>query len=427
MISIENAKGTVRFSFKDSIKTLEASKKQKSLIFMFFSFGGERLKYSTGYKSCYENWDFQKQRIKENKSGILNSREVNEYLSKLEVNIKKEFSRLMSEGVSINKSELKTFLDKYHNKRVVAEKKVIKSFFDYADDFINERNASVITIRSYKQTILKLKDYEKVYGEKLDFDSIDKSFYLRFNQYMNDKGYSLNTTAKHIKNLKVFLNNCLYEGYSTNTKFKSKDFKAKTEITTAIYLNENEIEIMHNLDLSSNKNRELARDIFLLGCYTGQRVSDYNGLKYDSIVEINGTQYFKIKQKKTKAIVHCPITKEIREIMDRNGGLPPKKMNEQYINKFIKEVGLQMKLKDKISCVSTVGGKEIIELIPRYKLLHTHSARRSFCSNMYKKGMPVIDIRLFSGHKSERELYKYIRIENEERASHVVSQGFFNI
>jgi hypothetical protein len=86
-----------------------------------------------------------------------------------------------------------------------------------------------------------------------------------------------------------------------------------------------------------------------------------------------------------------------------------------------------MKLNEMVTCTHTKGGKEVIELIPKHQLLHTHSARRSFCSNMYKKKMPLFDIMLFSGHKTEREFYKYIRIKGEERASHVVKQGFFNI
>ena len=46
---------------------------------------------------------------------------------------------------------------------------------------------------------------------------------------------------------------------------------------------------------------------------------------------------------------------------------------------------------------------------------------------MYLKKMPVFDIMHFSGHKTEREFYKYIRIAGEQRASHIVDSGFFNI
>jgi hypothetical protein len=68
---------------------------------------------------------------------------------------------------------------------------------------------------------------------------------------------------------------------------------------------------------------ELARDKFLMGCYTGQRVSDYNGITSDNIIDINRLECFRIKQRKTKNIVDCPITLEIREIMSRYNNQPP--------------------------------------------------------------------------------------------------------
>ena len=42
--------------------------------------------------------------------------------------------------------------------------------------------------------------------------------------------------------------------------------------------------------------------------------------------------------------------------------------------------------------------------------------------------MPIFDIMQFSGHKTEREFYKYIRITGEDRASHIVDSGlYFNL
>ena len=104
-----------------------------------------------------------------------------------------------------------------------------------------------------------------------------------------------------------------------------------------------------------------------------------------------------------------------------------KKLNEQDINEELKKLGERLGFSKKIKCEYTKGGKRVVEMIPKYNLIHTHTARRSFCTNMYLKKMPVFDIMLFSGHKTEKEFYKYIRIKDEERASHIVNQGFFNI
>ena len=69
-------------------------------------------------------------------------------------------------------------------------------------------------------------------------------------------------------------------------------FSIPTEEPTKIYLSENDIRTMKDLDLSDDKTMELARDIFLMGCYTGQRISDYNRLSGIDIVEKDGVHFF---------------------------------------------------------------------------------------------------------------------------------------
>lgn len=428
--TVNSTNGVLRFAFKDPIKALQGSKKKESLIFLYFSYSGNRFKYSTGYKSCFENWDFDKQKIKEGKSSIVNSREVNEYLSNIDTAIKKEYSRLIAEQIMITNDILKVFLDDFLNKNIVVEKSKPLFFFDFAEKFLEEKtkDISIITKRSYKQTILKIKNFGLYNSEKIDFNSFDKKFVINFINYLEELDFALNTISKHLKNLKTFLREASRKNLISNTNFNILDFSVKPEETTAIYLTNDELTKMLNKDLSKNSELELARDVFLIGCYTGQRVSDYNGLTKESIRTINGVDYFKIKQKKTKATVQCPITKEIREIMDkRHEGMPPKKILEQHLNKHIKDVGLLLKFEEKIECRINKGGEEIMEYVPKYKLIHSHTARRSFCTNMYKKEMPIFDIMHFSGHKTEREFYKYIRIEGEERASHIVGKGFFNV
>ncbi|MDD5149857.1 MAG: site-specific integrase [Flavobacterium sp.] len=427
--TIENSNGIVRFAFKESIRQLENDKKKDSLIFLHFSYGGNRFKYSTGYKSCFMDWDFDKQRIKQTKSNIINAIEVNEFLSKIENVVKKEYSRLIAEQIIINNDVLKRFLDIYLNKNVIIDNSIPKTFFEFCEEILNQKakDISIITKRSYKQTLLKVKNYGIDNNEKINFNSFDKGFVLNFIDYLQEKDFSQNTISKHLKNLKTFLIEANQKRLIKNLDFNIKDFSVTPEETTAIYLSTDELKKMLDLDLSEKKHYELARDVFLIGCYTGQRVSDYNGLTSSSIKIINDKEYFSIKQKKTGAKVNCYITKEIKQIMNlRYNGLPPRKILEKDLNKYIKIIGGMLKFNEKIECIFKKGGKEIREYIPKYKLIHSHTARRSFCTNMYKNKMPVFDIMLFSGHKSEKEFYKYIRIAGEERASHIVSKGFFD-
>ncbi|MCF1420321.1 tyrosine-type recombinase/integrase [Mangrovimonas futianensis] len=432
--TIERSKGKVRFAFKDSNASLQKNKKKQSLIYLHFTYGKNKFKYSSGYKSCFEDWDFTRQRIK-NKVGISNKDEVNGHLSDLEKFIYKQYNELSKEHEVVPKHLLKYALDVKTNKVIPHKVKNKKgmSFFEVIDEFIEIKKGEIskITIRSYEQTKKRLEEYQKHYNETLMFDFIDMSFYNKFNRFMEASGYSLNTIGKHIKTLKTFMNYALIEGYSTNLRFKSDDFKVKKEITTEIYLTDDEIKQMYEYDLSKYPELEHARDVFLMGCYTGQRISDYNGLKKDDIVVIGGLKCFKIRQKKNRKhsrVVDCPITKEMKSIMDlRYSGNPPKKIHEQDLNENIKQVGQMLEWDELVKCEFTKGGEYQTEMIPKYDLIKSHTARRSFCTNKYKAGMSVYDIMLFSGHTTEKEFYKYIRIKNEERAVHIAKSGFFNI
>lgn len=430
--SIKNNTGIVRFAFKETNINMEKDKKKVSPINLVFGYKGKKFKYSTGYKACYDDWDFSKQRIKSNKSILINAREVNNLLNLIETSLSKEYSKYISEQVIVTNELLKSFLDKLLNKKIEIEQtNRIPTFFEFSYDSLAVKKGKLApaTYNSYRQTLVKLETYSKERRIQITFDSFDKKFVNSFSTFLEEHyDHQQNSLSKHFKNLKTYLIDASNRGLIKNKNFIVKDFCYPTEDTTAIYLDEKELKKMFDENLSDNRTMELARDIFLIGCYIGQRVSDYNGLTKDDMVLKSGIRYFKIRQSKTKTDVLCPITKEIVEIMKlRHNKLPPKKLNEQDINDEIKKLGKRLGFTEKIKCEYTKGGKKVVEMIPKYNLIHTHTARRSFCTNMYLKKMSVFDIMLFSGHKTEKEFYKYIRIKGEERAEHIVGKGFFNI
>lgn len=430
--SIKNNTGIVRFAFKETNVNMEKDKKIVSPINLVFGYKGKKFKYSTGYKACYDDWDFSKQRIKSNKSILINAREVNNLLNLIETSLSKEYSKYISEQVIVTNELLKSFLDKLLNKKIEVEQtNRISTFFEFSYDSLAVKKGKLApaTYNSYRQTLVKLETYSKERRIQITFDSFDKKFVNSFSTFLEEHyDHQQNSLSKHFKNLKTYLIEASNRGLINNKNFIVKDFCYPTEDTTAIYLDEKELKKMFDENLSDNRTMELARDIFLIGCYIGQRVSDYNGLTKNDIVLKSGIRYFKIRQSKTKTDVLCPITKEIVEIMKlRHNKLPPKKLNEQDINDELKKLGERLGFTEKIKCEYTKGGKKVVEMIPKYNLIHTHTARRSFCTNMYLKKMPVFDIMLFSGHKTEKEFYKYIKIKGEERAEHIVGKGFFNI
>ena len=429
---LRSTKSAVRFSLKHSKKYLSENRYQESLIVLWFSFGGadKRVSYSTGYSVSYADWDYQKQRIKTNKSRVINSHTVNNYLNKLDTELMNQYSRFIDEERPITKELIKETLDIISGKIVPVEEQetVPIDFFKFSENYLNQKKDRIETptFTLYKGTLTKLKKYKRSRKVRVDFSSFDKLFLDDFRGFLEtQENLALNTVSKHFKNLKMYVIEAKNQGLISNPPLKY--FKVSTEETTKIYLTDSEIEKMLKLDLSYNKRLELSRDKFLMGCYTGQRVSDYNSITLDNIVDIDGLECFRIKQSKTKNIVDCPITLEIREIMARYNNQPPPYLYDTDINENIKIVGRILGFNEVIKTEITKGGKLVKRNKLKWEMIETHTGRRSFCTNKYKKGMPSLYIMHISGHKSEREFLKYIRDRGEDRTKHIVDQGYFNI
>lgn len=426
--TIKLTSGTVKYRLK------EPSSNKETSIILDYSFGrSNRIKFSTGYKVNPKHWDKSNQRIRA-VSTIKNREKVNNDLLLFSSEFMKTVSELQ-ESEKNDKSVLKAILRDV----IRGEKEVnveISSFFQYADDFISRKESqsknlnnvklSPITVRSYKQTVNRIKDFDSETNFGINFNTINLNFYYAFVQYLEKNNYSTNTIGKHIKNLKTILNAATEDGYNSNLKYKHRDFKTVSKESVSIYLTEAEIEAIYNLDLSKTKDWELARDIFLVGYYTGQRVSDYNHVKKEQVKRFQGTEVIEFNQRKTGKKLYVPLHPRLKKIFkERYQDNPPPELNAPDINEFIKEVGRKAKIDSEISLEKELNGNFEIVKVPKYSLIQSHTARRSFCTNAYLSKMPVIDIMAISGHSTEREFYKYIKVKPQERAIKISQSNFF--
>ena len=158
---------------------------------------------------------------------------------------------------------------------------------------------------------------------------------------------------------------------------------------------------------------EHVRDIFIVGCLTGQRVSDYSRICEDMITEIGGTEFILITQQKTEKKVYIPVDRRVRAILAKyDGKLPPVHSNE--MNKLVKTIGLLLGWTH--DC-----GFDEKRLNPKRgrrfcDMLLSHTARRSFATNAYKAGVPLPSIQAITGHSSEAQLRRYLKLDAEEKA-----------
>ncbi len=366
----------------------------------------------TGLNVYPEHWNKEKQAVKNITDATYKSA-VNAGLKKLEVHLINEFTA----GTHYDKDWLKNTIDKYNNPDKYKEKK--HDLFSFIGDFIERaptrinyktnKPVSHTIIQDYERTFNWLRKYAEKKRKKIDFKDIDHDFYTGFVAYLKEQNYSVNTIGKYIKTLKVFLNAASDLGINHYKGYKNKSFVVIKEDSESIYLNENEITAIYEKEFT-NKKYEKVKDLFIVGCWTGLRFSDWNKINKENISD----GYLDVKQQKTGDQIAIPLHPTVEEIINKYDGVLPAIISNQKFNEFLKEIAEAAKINDKIKKTTTKGNFTTTKTHEKWELVTTHTARRSFATNLYLAGVPSLTIMAITGHKTESSFMKYIKVTSRE-------------
>ena len=313
----------------------------------------------------------------------------------------------------------------------------------YFDRFISryEGIRSTSQIKHYWGVKHTLEQYEEFIGRRLHFDDIDMDFYNRFTAWFNTKGLSLNYLGEKIKILKVVMNDARQiDGLHKNDVTTLRGFATPFDYSDTIYLTVDQLMLIYRLRIDDEtvlplmKNEDhrpqnvtkkvnamrKARDMFLIGAFTGLRFSDYSRLKPANIVD----GVIRIRNKKTGVATAVPVHWVVQEIIDAGYDFDHP-LFEQKLNDQIKDVAKLAGLTDEVLINRNMGGTNVELIKKRYELISSHTARRSFATNAYKAGIPTMAIMKITGHKRETTFLRYIRITEKENAEMLKSSTFF--
>lgn len=293
------------------------------------------------------------------------------------------------------------------------------------------------TVKSIRQALRQLEYFQHDTGRIFNFDDIDMKFHRDYTAWLRNKDYSINTIGKCITQLKVIMHASSTEGYHNNNRWKDKRFKGPRTEVDSIYLTRRDLMAIRNADISGlSPGHKTARDIFMVGVWTAQRISDYNNIRKDNIstievrtitdkadpknpgktiaeIETRKVHVITIRQKKTGIKVAVPCSSELKAILEEYDFQMPH-LEDNVINRYIKNVAKAAGLTEKIDIIKTNGGIRKKVSIEKYKLIHTHTARRTGATLMYLSGMDVYDIIRITGHTSPSMLRKYIKADELE-------------
>lgn len=218
---------------------------------------------------------------------------------------------------------------------------------------------------------------------------IDISFYRDLQSYMNGLGHSANYFGTVIKIIKQVMREAqIIDKLHNNNDFQHSTFKAITQEVDKIYLTTAELEKIHRTSIdekfisefypraypSAAKNiirsYNIVKNRFLIGAYTGLRMSDFNRIDRKNISDGMIT----VVTEKTDQRVVIPIHPIVKEILDSGFDLSIS-LSDAKTRLYIKDICKFVKIDDLVEVRESVSGKLVTNRYPKWQLVGTHTAR----------------------------------------------------
>lgn len=413
-------------------------KRDISSVAILVSFRGKKYRKSIGESVRVKSWN---QRTKQVRvvAGDESASIVNERLRIWRKAADNTIQHFLDFKAVPSAEEFFSFLERERWGRRTQDAGLLVPYFDkFIERYTGVRSLS--QLKHYKTCRKTFEEYESFIGRRLRFDDIDMDFYNRFTAWFNTKGYSVNYLGEKIKILKTVLKDAKeIDHLHGNDSYRVRGFVTPQEPSDTVYLSEDELAKIRDLVIDEETikdvltdNRPLnvkrkidamrkARDMFLIGAYTGLRYSDYSRLLPENIED----GIIRIRNKKTGATTSVPVHWAVRNIIDRGYDFRHP-LWEQKLNYQIKDVAKLAGITEPVVVAKTIGGKMEERTFYKYELISSHTARRSFATNAYKAGIPSIAIMKITGHKRESTFMRYIRISERENAEMLKGSAFFS-
>ena len=310
-----------------------------------------------------------------------------------------------------------------NSQNVISFKRREADFFTEIDNYNKSKEKKVCEMgfknfRIFKDRLLAFQTFRK---RKITFSSLDYNFYLELVEFLTydyllrrklqpEYGLKLSSIGKTINMLRVFIKDRVRR--KIIPPIDMEDFKILDEETDAIYLTYEEIGKIYTADLSHDPTLILYRDMFVLGCLTGLRFSDYSTLRGSDLR--NGLLYKKAN--KTDSWVVIPLRREAIDIFNKHFTKNVPTISNPVFNRYIKEIAELAGISQPITFSYKKGNKDVSVTKPKSHWITSHTCRRSFCTNEYLAGTEISLIMKISGHKTHKDFFKYIRVTQEEAA-----------
>lgn len=363
-------------------------------IILTYYFNGRRFKLSTGESVHPDDWNGRKQRPRATVFGYASMVKL---LDRLEVRVKEIHLEMKASMMDVTPSILRDELHRSMGRPVGKKENLVEFWEEHLKTTPN-------TVRKYAL------DAIRKFPRGKEFVDITPTWMEACATYLL-KSHKHNTVSVYLAAVKYIMTQAAKARLHRNESYK--DYSLTTKEIDTVYLTIDELKSINAIELTGLKAR--VRDRFLIMAFTGLRFSDN---KRVTMSDVRDGMIFN-KNKKTGTSVVVPIHYIVKEVMNRNGGELPEIISySDRLNKMVRDI---CKSAGIINMVPYEG-----KMVAKYKLVASHTARRSFCTNAFLAGIPAINIRYISGHKSDVSFMRYIKASSLESAISIADHGFFH-
>ena len=395
---------------------------------MIVRFQAKRIDFVTGYRVDSNKWDGDKQLVKNgaiNKDG-LSASEINQKLRMQANAIEKVFNLLEEKGeyrpsVDIVKKLVLAEIDKAKTvdeiDKVIKKTDIASVFSEFVETASKEKHWSASTKEKFHGVKMHIEDFARKHRLACpsDFKTKELKQYVDFLQ--DDCDMCNRTISKQVGFLKWFLRWAFSNGYSNNKDFDLFKPKLKVVPKKVIFLTPDELKKLENCYIPDTQ-QYLARtrDVFLFCCYTSFRYSDAYNLRKSDIK--NG--HIEITTIKTADSIRIPLNNDAKAILAKYQDIPFEYdkalpvVSNQKMNDYLQILCKMAEIDDPVHETYYQGEVRMERTTPKWQLISTHAARRTFICRALSLGIPPQIVMKWTGHSDYKAMKPYIDIADQD-------------
>jgi len=268
----------------------------------------------------------------------------------------------------------------------------------------------------------------RIFSEYLDAETtwadITDGYIENFVEEINSDDYADNTIKAYLRDVRATLDKSARHGYKISSQGYKKLLSHKEGTTTSIFLDMKDVAMLEAMR-REDALEESVRITFLKACYSGCRYSDIEKLKTAAIVDaeyhtieggIENVSSISYVSQKTQMATSVPLHSKLRALLGLDIKTPSVGQMNRILPIICRKAGITSPA-EVFKCGKQFYGE-------KWEFVRSHTARKSFATNLYIMGCSIRDIANYVGHKNEATTLKtYIRCGAMYNKSFI--NGFF--